>query len=278
MSSLSEHTFRQIYIDLIERGKQTFPRGQESIEIENYSFDIPPFVRFTNFRSRKFKIDYVKTEFLWYLRGDKFDTSITNHAKLWEGLINNDGSINSNYGQYLFRDEPISQFQNVVNQLKEDKDSRRASISILTRQHLLSDTKDVPCTYSINFRIRNNMLNMSVRMRSNDAVFGMSNDIPTFSFTHELMLNLLREFYPDLEYGNYHHSADSFHVYSRHFELIEKITGLTIDTKEQIMKVDPYIEIECPKMNCHKEAKFLLSCDFTSIPEQFLFTKWLLHK
>ena len=273
----SKQTFKKIYTDLILYGKLTSPRGQESLEIENYTYDLDPYVRFINFKSRNFKLDYVKQEFLWYLRGDKFDTSITNHAKMWEGLINTDGSINSNYGQYLFRDLPKSQFQNIVNQLKEDKDSRRASMSILSKEHLLSDTKDVPCTYSLNFRIRENKLNMTVRMRSQDSVFGMTNDAPAFSFTHEMVLNALREFYPDLEYGNYHHSADSFHVYSRHFEMIQKITGVDIQTGEQNSLSDEYIEINCPKISGYQEVKFMLEGKFETIPDQFEFTNWLVN-
>lgn len=280
---LSEATFRRIYMDLIERGKRVSPRGQNSIEIENYTYDLPPFVRFTSFECRKFNLDYVKREFLWYLKGDKFDTSIADYAKMWGNLINRDGSINSNYGQYIFRDVPVSQFDNVVNQLQKDKDSRRASIVILSKDHLLSDTNDVPCTYSLNFRIRDNFLNMSVRMRSQDSVYGMANDAPAFSFTHELVLNALREFYPDLQYGIYHHSADSFHVYERHYEMIEKITGAKItDDGSVTMAQDPYEEIVCPPMNGPDEVRFLRAGKFVNpitfqpdIPEDFEFTRWL---
>ena len=281
--SLSEEIFRKIYIDLIEKGVKTSPRGQESIEIENYTYDLPPFVRFTSFKSRNFNLDYVKREFLWYLKGDKYDVSISAHAKMWAGLINIDGSINSNYGQYIFKVNPVmiglefptSQFNNVIDQLKADKDSRRASMMILSKDHLLSKTNDVPCTYSINFRIRDNTLNMSVRMRSQDLFYGMANDAPAFSFIHELMLNTLKEFYPELKYGNYHHSVDSAHAYARHFELLEKITGLNMDNSEPVYKPDEYIEITCPKISGPAEANFLIAYKLDEIPEDFKFIRWL---
>lgn len=256
-------TFKKIYNDLVKHGKEVAPRGQKVLEIENYNYVLPPYVRFTNFEDRKFNLKYVKREFLWYLRGDKFDTSITEHASLWKSLINEDGSINSNYGQYVFGEQ--NQFQNVVNQLRSDRDSRRATISILSADHLLSDTKDVPCTYSINFRIRENKLNMTVRMRSQDAIFGMSNDAPAFSLIHEMMFVSLREVYPNLEYGEYHHSADSFHVYERHFDMIKTLASSS-----------SYSMILCPKISCSEEIRFLLHGDFSSIPETFAFTKWLL--
>ncbi len=213
--------FLKIFNDLGREGSLTSPRGQLVKEIEDYSFNLPPFVRFQNFEVRKFNLNYLKTEFLWYLKGDRFDLSITESAQIWKDIVNSDGSLNSNYGQYIFRDG--GQFDRIVQLLAQDKDSRRASIVILNRDHVMSDTKDLPCTYSLNFRIRNNRLNMSVSMRSQDAWFGMGNDIPTFSFIHEMVLNALRRFYPSLEYGNYHHHADSFHVYQRHFSRLDEL-------------------------------------------------------
>jgi thymidylate synthase len=168
---------------------------------------------------------------------------------MWSSLVNDDGSINSNYGQYIFAKKPsqkMSQFENVIKGLTEDKDSRRASITILSRDHLLSNTKDLPCTYSLNFRIRDDKLNMSVHMRSQDAVFGMGNDAPCFSFIHEMIYGALTAIYQDLVMGEYYHVVDSFHVYERHFEVMEKIaTG------------DKYLPITCPEITGSKEVKFL---------------------
>ena len=124
-------------------------------------------------------LDNVKREALWYLKGDPHDTSICEHARMWKRLINFDGTINSNYGQYIFGNQ--QQFNVAQSMLLIDPNSRRASIVILDRCHLADKyTKDYPCTYSINFRIRDNKLNMTVRMRSQDAVFGMTNDAPNF--------------------------------------------------------------------------------------------------
>lgn len=254
--------FRKIFADLSSKGKCVQPRGQLVLEIENYTYEMPPFVRFQNFESRKLNIKYIKDELLWYLRGDKYDTSIAEKAKIWQGIINEDGSINSNYGQYIFSGS--NQFDNAIKTLVDDKDSRRASMMILRDSHLLSDTKDVPCTYALNFRIRFDTLNMSVHMRSQDAIFGMGNDLPAFSFIHEMMTNALRKYYPSLKYGSYFHVADSFHVYERHFKMLDKL-----------IKDDPYIPVECPKISGPEEVDFLRKLDFSHIPDAFEFSKWL---
>lgn len=261
--SASEHYFSSIYMDLVFKSKEVVPRGQKSVELENYSFDLPPYIRFTNFEIRKFNVDYVKKEFLWYLKGDKFDTSIGEHASLWKTLVNKDGSINSNYGQYIFG--TINQFDKVLEVLSKDKFSRRAVMMILSKDHLFMQTNDIPCTYSISFRIRNNHLNMSVRMRSQDAIFGMSNDIPTFSFIHEMMYVCLRDVYPELEYGMYHHSIDSLHVYERHYDMLNKIV------------YSPYSVITCPKISSKEEVSFLRNMSLpVAIPKAYEFANWLL--
>lgn len=261
MNTTHKQEFENVFVSFKD-AKLVSPRGQLIKELENFSYQFSPNVRFMNFKSRKFKIDYVKTEFLWYLRGDRFDTSICEHAKMWTHLVNDDGSINSNYGQYIFGEQ--NQFDNVVRTLIFDRDSRRASIMILNSEHLRSNTKDVPCTLSLNFRIREDMLNMSVVMRSQDAVFGMTNDLPAFSFIHEMVFWELRKYYPELEQGNYHHHCNSFHVYERHFELLDKI-----------LAGDEFEQVQCPVMNGHREVRYLRGCDYTNVPEEFKFTKWL---
>jgi len=263
MKNIHEESFRKIYKDVKHTGIEVAPRGSKCLEICNYNYTLPPYVRFASFESRKLSLSYIKKEFIWYLRGDKYDTSICQHASLWKTLINRDGSINSNYGQYIFG--TMNQFDNVVGILSEDKDSRRASIMILGAHHLLTKTKDYPCTYCINFRIRNNKLDMTVRMRSQDAIYGMGNDAPTFSFIHEMMYVTLKVLYPDLEYGNYNHSADSFHVYEKHYEMLIHLSVMN----------DKYIQVDCPKINDIYEIQMLRSCDYSNIPEDFKFTKWL---
>ena len=259
-----EKIFRDIAINLNANGKISSPRGLLIKELENFSCIFPPYSRFANFKDRKMKLNYIKKEFLWYLKGDRYDISITNHAKIWKDIIQSDGGINSNYGQYIFFGKN-NQFVKVIETLTNDKDSRRASIMILSSSHLLYSTNDIPCTYGMNFRIRENKLNMSVHMRSQDAIFGFGSDIPSFSFIQEMVYCSLKEIYPELQMGNFHHSVDSFHIYEKHFEMLEKIANGS-----------SYQYIFCPKMYRKEEVDFLRNGDFSDIPENFEFSKWLI--
>jgi thymidylate synthase len=252
MINQSESVFRKILTD-VSNGNKVSPRGQLVLEIENYNYTLPPRVKFCNFEARKLNEDYIKREFLWYLRGIPDDHEITNHATMWQSLINDDNEINSNYGQYIFKPNEIrglSQFDAVVKLLGTDKDSRRASMVILSRYHTVElDSKDVPCTYALNFRIRDNKLKMTVHMRSQDAIFGMGNDAPCFSLIHEMVYVSVRDlYYPDLEMGEYHHFADSFHVYERHFTMLDSIVSGS-----------NYVDIDCPQIKNVNEVEFLKS-------------------
>jgi thymidylate synthase len=261
--------WRNIFRDVKERGKITAPRGRKIIELENYHYELPAYVRFPSLAPRKLKVEYIKAEMLWYLRGDPYDLTILQQSNIWKNIVLR-GRLNSNYGQAFFRRGGLNW---VIQELGHDKDSRRACVVILGSEdgHLKAETLDVPCTAYLNFRIREDFLNMSVHMRSQDAVFGMGNDAPAFSFLHEMILNMLRfTKYPDLQMGSYHHTADSFHVYERHFEMLDQL----------VVEDVPLEEIDTPRISGFEEVDFLIYDIHNDVPpkEEYLFAKWLLAK
>lgn len=209
--------FRNTMMDGIE----TKPRGQVIRELEDYKIVIDPMYPFMNFKHRNLKIDYFKKEMLWKLTGDPFNTDIMAHAKMWSSVRNNDGSFNSNYGQYWFG-EQMGLFV-AFNELVKDVYSRRAVIPMLRASHIGPQVKDTVCTESVGFRIRDGKLNMSVHMRSSDQIFGLGTDIPTFAFLQRLLLGMLRSVYTELELGNMTIVAMSSHIYERHFEMVDAI-------------------------------------------------------
>ncbi len=281
MDILPHATFYKIYQNLWKNGEECAPRGLRCKELTNFNYTLPPRVRFVSFDHRKLNLDYVKQEFCWYARGDSRDVSIAKLAKMWGGLVNADGSINSNYGWYLFNhqagDGLWSNFARVVNELIKDPDSRRATTCILSNHHLNSVTQDYPCTAYLNWHIRGDKLVQYVRMRSQDAVFGLGNDAPCFSLIHELLWDSLKPFYPKLQLGDYHHVADSFHVYERHYQMIEKI----LDNPGVSQDHHP----GCPAMS-GRGAQFLqlqhvvnnLEMTPQGFDELLPFTQWLLTR
>lgn len=207
----------RLYQDLLVKGKETSPRGQKVLEIQNYQLEIDSlYDRFTNFGARNMNLNYIKEEFKWYLKGDPFDDSICKHATMWKKIQQPDGRFHSNYGQYWFGHQQGVKW--VLESLQKDPDSRQAVIPMMNASHLYHGNTDVVCTESISFRIRDESLHMSVNMRSNDAIFGVTNDVPCFSFLHEMVAVML-----GIPVGMYVHKADSMHVYERHFEMLKNL-------------------------------------------------------
>lgn len=232
----------------------TSPRGQLIHEQTSASLRIlHPEHNVVLTPERNMSEKYLVAELLWYLEAkqDKDGSDfICKYAKFWDSLRNPDGSLNSNYGYYIFnpmkdicsRSEMIEKYQNmsqfdyVVKCLETDKDSRQALININSIFHKnIENVKDFPCTTSIQFMIREDRLNMIVHMRSCDLVLGFCNDVFQFTEIQKLVLYALRERYPQLMLGTYTLFANSLHIYERHFGMIESIINRVTEPKNDII-------------------------------------------
>ena len=239
--------FRTCLANLFEHGLEAQPRGTTTRELINYNITLAdPRNRVITFPERKTSTKYLLGEFIWYLNGSADPKGILPYAKFWDGIRNSGdnglyaaGTINSNYGTRLFghsdlpaftteastrsKPEPINQWQATIAALTADKDSRQAVMSI----HVPSDrhvgNKDVPCTFTLQWFIRENKLHLIVNMRSNDIILGFTNDVFQFTMLQEAMMLELRKVYPELQLGHYYHNAGSMHIYSRHFSMAEEI-------------------------------------------------------
>ena len=206
-------------------GAKSSPRGMESKEIIDASFYLSnPRNRVISSVFREVKPRYLAGEFIWYLTGSLKVSDIIRYSKFWSRLADEEGKINSNYGNKILWDSgrillsQYSQIMQVANLLWEDPDSRRAIINI--HMGTPKNLRDVPCTLTMQFFIRDRKLHLSVNMRSNDLVLGFSNDVFQFTMFQEILLRILqtkREF-EDLKLGGYHHHAGSLHVYENHYE------------------------------------------------------------
>jgi thymidylate synthase len=157
---------------------------------------------------------YVNEELKWYLRGKREDLSIMMLAKIWEQHLSR-GGFNSNYGVYLFNQ---GRFYDAMDELKRDRDSRRAVALIGDASMFKGDEPDVPCTQSIQFLIRLGEMNAIVSMRSQDVWFGLRNDLPFF----QLLIAKAAKWH-DVERGQLLINVGSLHVYERHWPRLQQV-------------------------------------------------------
>jgi len=220
---------------------ETKPRGMKIKENLQVSLEIKnPLLSMYENERRGSQNKYVAAELLWYFLGRNDVEFISKYAAFWKQIQNEDGTVNSSYGNLLFKNKNRfghTQYEWALDSLIADKDSRQAIMHFNLPEHQYSTNKDFVCTMYGIFHIRDNKLFLTINMRSNDAILGTATDIAFFTVLQQQALSHLHKYYPDLEMGSYTHSVDSYHIYERHFDLV----------KDMISK--KWTPVEFPKLN-----------------------------
>lgn len=237
------------------------PRGQRCRERLNYAFEILYPVNeviVTKDAERNKVIEsYTKKECELYDSGTNSAEDFGQASKFWLKLANPDGTVNSAYGHLVkfkkSHGNPIYELFNNINglsaaeasehlaqnahlamrtpwewcvdSLKSDKDSRQAVLRFSLPEHFYKGNKDMTCTLSGTFHIREDKLFFSVHMRSNDLMLGLVFDLPWFISLMDDMITELKDVYPNLQKGSYTHLVDSMHIYDRDEDKILKMIG-----------------------------------------------------
>ena len=168
-------------------------------------------------------VPYIDAELDWYLGCSTNINDIRYKDEpptAWQYAANEYGEINSNYGKLIFDDKYYRQFDNVVNELKYEPDSRRA-VMIYNRPSIWTEfdengKNDFICTNAVSYYIRDNHLQSVVQMRSNDVVFGYKNDYAWQRYVMNMVANEV-----DCEVGSLIWQVQNLHVYERHFDLVK---------------------------------------------------------
>lgn len=178
----------------------------------------------TNFYlpNRKISEKYANAELEWYWSGDNSCENIGKYAKMWLQLSDDGKTNNSAYGYILEKKYGFDQIQQIIELLKKDPNSRRAVLNISDPSINRITTKDMQCTIALQFLIRNNELQMTVYMRSNDVYFGLPYDYIYFVSVGQYIANKL-----NINFGLYTHHATSLHMYLRDVDKFVKHNQIT---------------------------------------------------
>lgn len=183
-------------------------------------------------------------ELLWYLKGSNKLEFIEYYISKYKEESPNGKTIFGAYGPRLFNQRGQNQIQNVTRLLRTNPSSRRAVIQLFDAQDLEKlDRKEIPCTCTLQFFIRNNKLHMVTTMRSNDVYLGLPHDIFTFTMIQELLARDL-----GINLGSYSHFIGSLHLYDKNFKDAKKYLDEGIQSTEFPMppmpKGDPWPSIK----------------------------------
>ena len=168
--------------------------------------------------------EYISREIDWYVSGSTNIRDIyggdTAPPQAWQYAADDHGNINSNYGHLIFDDKYYRQYDNVVVELLNNPDSRRASMVYqrpsIWVEYNQNGKNDFICTNAVTYYIRNDELQSVVQMRSNDVVFGYKND---YAWQQYVLKQLAADL--DIEPGYIIWQVQNLHVYERHFHLVK---------------------------------------------------------
>lgn len=207
------------YVDLVKHvlnnGQEAAPRGMKTLEIEDAVIHIDNIYDTLPLGVGRGTVPGIgAVEACQLLSGTSYPSLVIAIGPQFANYTENNGLFHGAYGL-----RTRGQYDIIVERLKSDPDTRQAVVTIWNPQFDLQPAKrDYPCTILHQFRIRNNKLNMSVYMRSNDVWLGAAYDFFQFTRVQLAMASVL-----GIEPGTYAHHVGSLHIYENNYEAADKL-------------------------------------------------------
>jgi len=199
----------KVYRQLVKRGIPIVPTKGPAREIYGVLLKLSsPRVRLSRTESRGILFSCLG-ELLWILAGSNALDFIEHYIPEYRKSSDDELTIFGAYGPRMFGRRPNDQLARVISSLRSKPDSRQAVVQLFDRSDTLKAHKDIPCTCTLQFAIRDKRLHMLTSMRSNDAWLGLPHDVFAFTMIQELVARSL-----GIELGEYRHAVGSLHLYA----------------------------------------------------------------
>jgi thymidylate synthase len=203
--------FEVLFVDIMQTNEDF--AGTKAVFNEVFTLANPS-DKVINTPERKFNTDYAEYEWNWYLKGDRDASEIGERAKIWKKMmVEGTTEVNSNYGYFWNKNYQLSR---VIQELKTNKETRRAIVVHYDINELDRYKHDTPCNDVLNFYIKDDKLHLTVFARSIDLVFGFCNDQYTFAKLMEMVA-----FQLDIPVGEMHWMVTNLHIYPRHYDMLK---------------------------------------------------------
>jgi thymidylate synthase len=156
-------------------------------------------------------------ECIWMLAGERNLGWLSQFNENMKTYSDDGWNLYGAYGHRWRKHFGFDQLDAVIGLLKKDPTTRRAVLTMWSPEHDLgTNSKDLPCNTHIYFRTVNGTLDTTVCCRSNDLVWGAYGaNAVHFSFLHEFIA-LAAGLIP----GKMHQFSNNFHIYERHWPLM----------------------------------------------------------
>ena len=168
--------------------------------------------------TKKLHLKSIIYELLWFLRGDTNIKYLKDHGvSIWDEWADENGELGPVYG-HQWRSWPdenggtIDQIQNVVNQIKNNPDSRRMIVSAWNVAEVERMALP-PCHTMFQFYVANGRLSLQLYQRSADTFLGVPFNIASYALLLQMMAQVT-----GLKAGDFIHTTGDTHLYLNHIE------------------------------------------------------------
>ena len=168
--------------------------------------------------TKKLHLKSIIYELLWFLNGDTNAKYLQEHGvRIWNEWADPDGNLGHIYG-YQWRSWPdyngghIDQISNVIDQIKNNPDSRRIIVSAWNVADL-NNMNLPPCHILFQFYVANGRLSLLLYQRSADTFLGVPFNIASYS----LLLMMVAQV-TGLKAGDFVYTTGDTHLYLNHLE------------------------------------------------------------
>ena len=168
--------------------------------------------------TKKLHLKSIIYELLGFLRGDTNIKYLKDHGvSIWDEWADENGELGPVYG-HQWRSWPdenggtIDQIQNVVNQIKNNPDSRRMIVSAWNVAEVERMALP-PCHTMFQFYVANGRLSLQLYQRSADTFLGVPFNIASYALLLQMMAQVT-----GLKAGDFIHTTGDTHLYLNHIE------------------------------------------------------------
>lgn len=175
--------------------------------------------------TKKLHLKSIIYELLWFLKGDTNTKYLTDHGvSIWNEWANENGDLGPVYGKQWRSWEGadgkvVDQIADVLNQLKNNPDSRRMIVSAWNVGEL-SQMALMPCHSLFQFYVADGKLSCQLYQRSADVFLGVPFNIASYALLTMMMAQVT-----GLAYGDFVHSFGDVHIYNNHLEQVDLQLG-----------------------------------------------------
>lgn len=212
--------YRLLLEDLIDEGEPTAPRGLLTRELLGYQTVIPMSRPVITDANRAVAYRFMAAEAAWILSGSNRVADIKPYGPHMARFSDDKLFMSGAYGPRVLEQLPY-----VAAALCRDSATRQAVMTLWRSRP--GDTKDMPCTVSIQFMIRKGRFDAFVNMRSSDAWLGVPYDWFSFSMVAAYVFAIISSTQAGdgVRFGNLYFTAASEHLYAEHFDKAALVVG-----------------------------------------------------